>query len=168
MLRLILSLRFVMLIASVGAAVGATLMFWEGAAEVAEAAGTMIAGGDRKAVIAAIMHGTDAFLFGIVLTIFAYAITFGFVLDPSLADSDRVPSWMKVSSVSELKTTLVEVILLYLVVDFATDWPEDEGTMSWEMLAKPLSILAIAVAFGLFSALHPGREKVGDGGGGRK
>lgn len=157
MLRLILSLRFIMLIASVGAAVGAALMFWEGAAEVAAAAGGMVMGEDRKAVIASIMHGTDAFLFGIVLIIFAYAIAFGFVFDRSFADADRVPAWMKVSSVSELKTTLVEVILLYLVVDFATDWPEGEITMSWVILAKPLSILAIAVAFGVFSALHSPR-----------
>jgi len=154
MLRLILSLRFIMLVASVGAAVGAALMFWEGAAEVAGAAGGVVMGEDRKAVIAAVMHGTDAFLFGIVLIIFAYAIAFGFVFDRSFAGSDRVPAWMKVNSVSELKTTLVEVILLYLVVDFATDWPEGQLEMSWEMLAKPLSILAIAVAFAVFSALH--------------
>ena len=117
----------------------------------------MVSGEDRKKVIAAIMHGTDAFLFGIVLIIFAYAIAFGFVFDRSFADSGRVPAWMRVNSVSELKTTLVEVVLLYLVVDFATDWPEGQVTMSWEMLVKPLSILAIAVAFGVFSALHTPR-----------
>jgi uncharacterized membrane protein YqhA len=158
MLRLILALRYIMLIASIGAGVGAALMFWEGAAEVAGAADAMVMGEDRKTVIAAIMHGTDAFLFGIVLIIFAYAIAFGFVLDRRFASSDQVPAWMRVSSISELKTTLVEVILLYLVVDFATDWPEGQVTISWEMLAKPLSILAIAVAFGVFSALHPRGE----------
>lgn len=154
MLGLILSLRFVMLIASIGAAVGAVLMFFEGAAEVAGAAAALFAGDSRKLVIASVMHGTDAFLFGIVLVIFAYAITFGFVFDRSLAGREKIPAWMRVDNVSELKNTLVEVILLYLVVDFATDWPEGQVTMSWEMLAKPLSILAIAVAFGVFSALH--------------
>ena len=158
MLRLILSLRYIMLIASLGAAVGAALMFWEGAAEVAGAASGLWSGEDRKAIIAAIMHGTDAFLFGIVLIIFAYAIAFGFVFDRSFSDSARVPAWMKVNNVSELKTTLVEVILIYLVVDFATDWPEGNVAISWEMLAKPLSILAIAVAFGVFSALHAPRR----------
>lgn len=154
MLRVVLSLRFVMLIASVGAAIGATLMFWEGAAEVAGAAGALLEGEDRKKVIAAVMHGTDAFLFGIVLVIFAYAIAFGFVFDRTLPGWERVPAWMRVNNVSELKSTLVEVILLYLVVDFATDWPEGQVSMSWEMLAKPLSILCIALAFGAFSALH--------------
>ncbi len=31
--------------------------------------------------------------------------------------------------------------------------------MSWVMLTKPLSILAIAVAFGVFSALHTRKEE---------
>ena len=38
MLHVVLSLRFVMLIASAGAGVGALLMFWEGGAEMALAA----------------------------------------------------------------------------------------------------------------------------------
>jgi uncharacterized membrane protein YqhA len=153
-LRLILSLRFVMLIASVGAGIGALLMFWEGGTEIAEAAFAMLGGDDRTAVIISIMHGTDAFLFGIVLVIFGYAITFGFVFDPALEGWQTLPSWMRISSVSELKNTLVEVILLYLLVDFATDVPGSEGDPSWQVLAKPLSILAIALAFGIFALLH--------------
>ncbi len=155
MLHLILSLRYVMLIASLGAAVGATLLLWEGASEVFEAALAVAAGEDRRSIIASIMHGTDAFLFGIVLVIFAYAITFGFVFDRTLPGWERLPAWMRINSVSELKSTLVEVILLYLLVDFATDLPETEGDLSWQFLAKPLSILAIAIAFGWFAALHP-------------
>jgi uncharacterized membrane protein YqhA len=153
LLRLVLSLRFVMLIASVGAAVGALLMFWEGGKEIVEAAFALVSGDDRRAVITSVMHGTDAFLFGIVLVIFAYAITFGFVFDPSLDGWQSLPSWMRISSVSELKNTLVEVILLYLLVDFATDVPGAEGVY-WELLAKPLAILAIALAFGVFAMLH--------------
>jgi uncharacterized membrane protein YqhA len=153
-LQVALSLRFVMLIASVGAAIGATLMFVEGGSEMAGAAAALLSGEDKKVVITAIMHGTDAFLFGIVLVIFAYAIAFGFVFDRTLAGWERLPSWMRVSSVSELKDTLVEVILLYLLVDFATDWPESGGELSWQILAKPLSILAIATAFSLFATLH--------------
>ena len=155
MLRFLLSLRFIMLIASIGAAIGATLMFWEGSEEVLKAAIALMSGEDRNVVIIAIMHGTDAFLFGVVLVIFAYAIALGFVFGPTLPGWDTVPPWMRVSSVSELKNTLVEVILLYLLVDFATDWPETQGEFSWQVLAKPLSILAIAVAFGVFGALHP-------------
>ena len=154
MLRFILSLRFVMLVASFGAAVGATLLLWEGTAEVFHAALALAKGEDRRLIIASIMHGTDAFLFGIVLVIFAYAITFGFVFDRSLPGWERLPDWMRINSVSELKSTLVEVILLYLLVDFATDLPQIQG-LSWLILVKPVSILAIAIAFGAFAALHP-------------
>src|SRR5262245_1896100 len=106
-----------MLVASVGAAIGALLMLWEGGVEMAEAALALVAGDDRKAVVTLIMRGTDAFLFGIVLIIFAYAIALGFVLDPALKGHESLPSWMRVGSVSELKDALVEVILLYLLVD---------------------------------------------------
>jgi uncharacterized membrane protein YqhA len=151
-LRLVLSLRFVMLVASAGAAIGAVLMFWEGGSEIAEAALVLFGGGDRTEVITSIMHGIDAFLFGIVLVIFAYAITFGFVFDASLPGWQSLPSWMRISSVSELKNTLVEVILLYLLVDVATDVPGSD--LSWLLVVKPLSILAIALAFGVFAWLH--------------
>jgi uncharacterized membrane protein YqhA len=153
-LRAALSLRFVMLVASVGAGIGAVLMFWEGGTEIAEAAASLVAGDDRRAVVTSIMHGIDAFLFGMVLVIFAYAITFGFVFDATLQGWQTLPGWMRISSVSELKNTLVEVILLYLLVDFATDVPGSEGELTWTILAKPLAILAIALAFGVFAMLH--------------
>ena len=152
-LRAALSLRFVMLIASVGAGVGAVLLLWEGATEIAGAAGALASGDDRTTVITEVMHGIDAFLFGIVLVIFAYAITFGFIFGPSIAGWETLPAWMRINSISELKNTLVEVILLYLLVDFATDVPGSED-LSWQIVAKPLAMLAIALAFGIFALLH--------------
>jgi hypothetical protein len=32
--------------------------------------------------------------------------------------------------------------------------PGSEGELPWHVLAKPLSILAIALAFGIFAMLH--------------
>jgi Uncharacterized protein family, UPF0114 len=60
-------------------------------------------------------------LFAAVLIIFAYAIAFGFVVQTSPEYRQRLPGWMQVERVGELKRTLIEVILMYLVVDFATD-----------------------------------------------
>ena len=130
------------------------MMFWEGGVEMVNAAGELASGAGRELVVTSVMHGIDAFLFGIVLVIFAYAIAFGFVFDSSIEGWHSLPAWMRISSISELKNTLVEVILLYLLVDFATDWAELEGDPAWTLLTKPLSILAIAAAFGIFSALH--------------
>lgn len=56
-------------------------MFWAGAAELAAAVQTFWRGSEEaNAVVALVMGATDAFLFGVVLLIFAGAITFGFVL----------------------------------------------------------------------------------------
>jgi hypothetical protein len=58
---------------------------------------------------------------------------------------------MRVSGVQELKNTLVEVILVYLIVDFVTDWPDTAADLPWQILVKPISILLIAAAFYLFT-----------------
>lgn len=150
MLKFIISLRYLMLIASAGAGVGALLMFWQGAVKIATAL-LAIGGDDPKLVVGSVMSGTDTFLFAIVLAVFAYAIAFGFVFDLSDEDRKSVPSWMHVDGVHELKDTLVGVILVYLVVDFATDWPGIDSSSPWQTLIKPVSILLIAAAFYLFS-----------------
>jgi hypothetical protein len=51
---------------------------------------------------------------------------------------------MHVQGVGELKHTLVEVIIVYLVVDFATDLATDESALSWQSLVKPCSTVLIA------------------------
>ena len=151
MLRSAMSLRYVMLIASFGAALGALIMFWEGSAQMVGAAVSIFEGREPKQIIAQVMGGTDVFLFGIVLVIFAYAIAFGFVFDLTPRQRETLPVWMRATGMSELKATLVGVILVYLVVDFATDWAENTGEITWVVLTKPISILLIAAAFRLFA-----------------
>src|SRR5205823_3321715 len=55
MLRFVLSLRVVMLIASLGSAVGAALMFWEGGVKLLAAIAAIFDTHDSKAVIAPVM-----------------------------------------------------------------------------------------------------------------
>ena len=57
---------------------------------------------------------------------------------------------MRPAGMHQLKTTLVGVILVYLVVDFATDWAEGGAVESWTALVKPISILLIAGALRLW------------------
>lgn len=160
MLRFLLSLRFVMLVASLGAAAGALVMLWEGCAKLFKALGRLVeSGGGAQAPISLVMGATDAFLFAIVLVIFAYAITFGFVVDLPEEHRARLPGWMRISSVGELKRTLVEVILVYLIVDFATDVAEGTTHLDWPMLVMPLSILLIAGALWLLAMGDNGRHR---------
>jgi|SRR5829696_3414556 uncharacterized membrane protein YqhA len=159
MLRFILSLRYVILVAAFGAALGALVMLWEGCAKLLGAFRVLASRSDEAGpVISLVMGATDAFLFAMVLLIFAYAIAFGFVADLSPEERERLPAWMRISTVSELKHTLVEVILVYLVVDFATDIAEGTSHLAWTTLVMPLSILLIAGALRLLSMGHPQRD----------
>ena len=148
MLRFALLLRFVTLLASVGAAFGAILMFWLGYAKLAGGMSFVFSPEETAArsVIAAVMEATDAFLFGLVLIVFAYGITFGFAFDVPRVVRAKLPPWMRVQGIGELKNTLIEIILVYLIVDFATDVAEAETRVSWNMLLKPVAILLIAGA----------------------
>src|SRR3712207_2495202 len=135
MVQIILSMRFLMLIASLGAFVGAVLMFALGSLKLFHAA-TLLVGGlwDPRTTTTDVMSATDAFLFGIVLIVFASTIALSFVARS--APSHRLPRWMQVHSLRELKQTLIEVILVYLVVDAATDLASAEDIV-WSLLVKP-------------------------------
>ena len=126
-------------------------MFWHAGTELAGAVRSLIVHDDGKGVAAHVMHATDAILFGIVLIVFAYAITFGFVIDLPLEARQRLPAWMRLESVSQLKQSLVEIILVYMVVDVATDWAQAEGGLTWSSLIKPGTIVLIAGALRLLS-----------------
>ena len=151
-LRLVLLLRLLMLIAAAGALIGALLMFWEGGVKLAGALRTLfVASEDAKSLVGSVMSATDAFLFGVVLLVFAFAITFGFVFDLSADLRQRLPGWMRIESLAELKRTLIEVIVVFLAVDFATDVAEGDGHLSWPALIMPIAIVLIAGALRLMS-----------------
>ena len=138
-----------MLIAALGAVLGAVLMFWQGGTDIG-ATRSMAALDSDKGVTASVMHATDSFLFGVVLIVFAYAIAFGFVFDLSSEATESLPVWTRVESVSSLKQSLIEVILVYMVVDVATDWLENDPRLE-SLLVKPVAIVPIAGASRLLS-----------------
>jgi len=151
MLRAALSLRLVLLVAALGTSIGALIMFWQGMTYVVHAALALYRGDDGKLITAAIMGATDIFLFGIVLMIFTYAIVFGFVFKLPKQDRRKLRAWMRPTGMHELKTTLISAILVYLVVDFATDWATMGKDIPWTLLVKPISILMLAAALRLFA-----------------
>ncbi len=108
---------------------------------------------DATLVIATVMQARDAFLFGLVLIVFTYAITFGFAFRAPSSVRTKAPLWMRVEGLGEIKITLIEVVLVYLVVDFVTDVVEVER-FTWEMVAKPAAIVLIAGALRLLGTTH--------------
>ncbi len=154
MLHFVLSLRWITLVAALEATLGAVLMFAEGCMKLAHAMELIFQSSAATPVIVAVMQATDAFLFGLVLIVFAYAITFGFAFDLPARVRTKVPLWMRVNGIGEIKITLIEVVLVYLVVDFVTDVVEVEAHITWEMLVKPIAIFFIAGALRLLGTRH--------------
>jgi uncharacterized membrane protein YqhA len=143
-----------MVFAALGAALGALLMFWLGASKLFHAvrSGAVADPLATATMVTSVMGGTDAFLFGVVLITFSYAIMFGFVIDQPAKTGPSTTTWAWVQGVGELKHTLIEVILVYLVVDFATDLVEAEAPLSWHTLVIPLAIVLIAGALRLLGS----------------
>jgi uncharacterized membrane protein YqhA len=148
LLTFFLSLRAIMLIGSAGALVGSLLMFLQGGVFLHEAWHTILAEGDavQKQVTVPVLEAVDSFLFGIVLVIFAYGIAIGFVFTLPEGYGQRLPVWMKVGGVGQLKATLAEVVIVVLIVIFARIVVEANGHLQWSMLVLPASILMISVA----------------------
>jgi len=168
LLTFFLSLRTIMLIGSAGALVGSLLMFLQGGFFLHEAWHTIMTEGDavQKQVTVPVLEAVDSFLFGIVLVIFAYGIAIGFVFTLPEGYGERLPVWMKVGGVGQLKATLAEVVIVVLIVIFARIVVEANGHLQWSMLVLPASILMIAVALRMIELAGGKGGPNADGGGG--
>jgi uncharacterized membrane protein YqhA len=167
-LGFLLGLRAIMLIGSAGAMVGALLMFLQGSSFLYHAWFDFFAG---QQVVVPVLEAVDAFLFGIVLVIFAYGIAIGFVFSLPEGYGRRLPNWMKVEGVGQLKATLAEVVIVVLIVIFArvvVGTVELDKPFDWPMLVLPASILLIAAALRMIELGARGSHNAGqtDAGGG--
>ena len=91
--------------------------------------------------------------------IFAFTITFGFLVDLTPATRATLPRWIAVGGVRELKRVFFEVILIYLAVDLVTDIAGSEAHRDWTELVMPAAILMLAGAL----RLQGGGHGVGEG-----
>lgn len=98
----------------------------------------------------ALIQGVDAFLFALVLLIFAYGIYILFIHPFSPEELQHLPRWMQIMSVEELKTTLIHVIIVILAVNVLEHvimvGPE---ALKWETLIIPVAILCLAASLRL-------------------
>jgi uncharacterized membrane protein YqhA len=164
LLSFLLGLRAIMLIGSAGAMVGALLMFFQGGRYLYHAWHEFFTGAQ---VIVPVLEAVDAFLFGIVLVIFAYGIAIGFVFSLPEGYGRSLPPWMKVAGVGQLKQTLAEVVIVVLIVIFArvVVGTVDSGKpFEWPMLVLPGSILLISPALRMIE-LGGGKGGSENGGG---
>lgn len=104
----------------------------------------------------ALIQAVDAFLFALVLLIFSYGIYILFVHTFSSEELQQLPRWMQIESIGELKTTLLQVIIVILAVNVLEHvilvGPE---ALKWETLIIPGAILCLAAALRL---MHVSKE----------
>jgi uncharacterized membrane protein YqhA len=164
-----LGLRMIMLIGSAGAMIGALLMFFQGSLYLYEAWHTLMtpdAAVAERAATVPVLEAVDAFLFGIVLVIFAYGIAIGFVFNLPEDYVSTLPTWMRIEGVSQLKGILSEVVIVVLIVIFArvVVGTVDSGkSFEWSMIVLPASIMMIAIALRMIE-LAGGKGHGGNGG----
>lgn len=150
----LLSLRFLTLIAVAFSALGALLMFVMGAVTTVQAIATYAGSGKGEALSSdaaldatvGVVTGLDQFLLALFLIIFASGVyTLWMRTD---ASPTRLPAWLTVESVTDLKVQLLEVIAVILAVLFLKLVLEvtRAAELPWQVLVLPAGVLALAVS----------------------
>ncbi|WP_438751065.1 YqhA family protein [Pararhizobium sp. O133] len=159
MISLFRGLRYVLLLAAAGVLFGAFLMFWEAILMLWESFQMARLDPDFS-VIVGVLRATDKILLGIVLMVVGCGIALGFALDIPEAQRSRLPHWMIIDTVAELKNLFFQMIILYLVVHFAAQVGEVKTPPQWEALVLPISALLLAGAMKLTASSHHLSEEV--------
>ena len=124
--NILYSSRYLSILAVIGALVSAIALFIEGSIIVFHAIGDFsvnAANGvevDYEELFEHLVSSVDVFLFALVLIIFGVGVYELFIakIDPIEREHDTRPSWLQISSVDDLKSSLGKVILMVLIVSF--------------------------------------------------
>jgi uncharacterized membrane protein YqhA len=154
MMETIFRTRYLSVIAVIFGAIGAALMFIIGAVTTVDSVVTYFGGHDDSAfssdaALAAtveIVSALDQFLLGLVLLVFAFGVhSLWMVTDASKDDSRfRAPDWIKVTSVTDLKVQLIEVVAVLLAVLFLKGVLSNPDT-AWSDLVVPIAVALFAL-----------------------
>lgn len=148
MISLFRGLRYVLILAAAGVLFSAFLMFWEALLMLWQSFRMARLDPDMS-VIVAVLRATDKILLGIVLMVVGCGIALGFALDIPAERRTRLPQWMIIDTVAELKNLFFQMIILYLVVHFAAQVGEMQTSLEWNALVLPVSALLLGGAMKL-------------------
>ncbi|NQZ53997.1 MAG: YqhA family protein [Piscirickettsiaceae bacterium] len=95
-----------------------------------------------------VIKSLDAFLIAFVLFIFAYGV-YKLFIDSNSADTDKTLSWINISSISQLKKILAELIVVIIFVKFLEIVLLNLNNLSWEMMILPISIVLLSLGLKL-------------------
>ncbi|MDD1694807.1 MAG: YqhA family protein [Methanoregula sp.] len=159
------ALRNISIIAVISLFAGSVLMFLSGALFVINAYLIFFLGrsiailpghlSEESAASVVLIQSVDAFLLALVLLIFSYGIYVLFIINPEDLNV-KLPQWLNIRSISQLKTTLVQVIIVILAVNLIEHViVVGSEALKWETLIIPASMVGLALALKL---MYTGNE----------
>ena len=115
--------------------------------------------GDYEKLIEAFVSSVDIYLFAMVLVIFGMGVYELFInkIDPVEKKVDSRPSWLQISSIDELKSSLGKVILMVLIVSFFKHSLDIQYDSAKDLLLLATGIVLLASA--LFIANYHHKDK---------
>lgn len=112
--------------------------------------------GNYESLIETFVSSVDIYLFAMVLIIFGMGIYELFInkIDPVEKKIDSRPSWLQITSIDELKSSLGKVILMVLIVSFFKHSLDIEYKSSMDLLLLSLGILLLAASLFIANYHH--------------
>ena len=101
-----------------------------------------------------IARSIDAFLLSMVFFVFSIGVLELFASQQDSESLERVPAWMRVKSLSELKFLIWEAILAALVVASVEGLVAPAHDLSWDALVVPAALLILAAGLWLARKAH--------------
>lgn len=155
-LNKVLLLRYISLVAVIFSFIGSGFMFFMGASKTIKSFGIYFnLQGETQThehltnsslTMISLIESLDAFLFALVLLIFAYGIFQIFILKRPIETTEPQLAWLNIHNISQLKMMLIEVIIVILFVFFLKYTLLHFTEASWEMLILPISILLLSIS----------------------
>jgi uncharacterized membrane protein YqhA len=163
MMRAIFDIRYVSFAAVLATLLGAVLMFLVGLSNTFDAfpvffrfEAAQLADGPNLEATVKVLTALDKFLFGLVLLYRAYSVVFLFIRRDASGSDVRIPEWLQVQDLGQMKKTMLEVIVVLLAVLFLIVGLENQykSTLNWNLVLIPGGILAISGAIKLIDFKH--------------
>lgn len=151
--------RYLTLAAVVGSLISAIALFCKGTVVVWDAIvefSTNFSSHDYDGLMKMFVSSIDIYLFAMVLIIFAIGVYELFIskIDPVSQKTDGRPSWMHISSIDDLKSSLGKVILMVLIVTFFKYSFEVKYTDINALLKLSVGIVLIASSLYITNKSH--------------
>ena len=161
--------RYLTLLAVIGSLVSAVVLFVYGTINVYAAFRGFLnhpVGGSHAELgqlLAVFVSSVDVYLFAMVLIIFGMGVYELFIskIDPVETKLDSRPSWLRITSIDDLKSSLGKVILMVLIVSVFEHSLSIDYDQSIDLLYASVAVVLVAVALYVthLSIHHDGENK---------